>query len=85
MLYVFDTYVTTKSGKIMHFDVVIPNNDHKIAIDSANHWLESIGEQSSSVEPSQCVFCHSVQDQAELSRSINMLGYAIYKLEGCPA
>ena len=69
----------------MHFDVVIDENDPEKALECARHWLKSIGQADATVTQKTCYFCHSVdQMPAEMRRQIDDVGYAIYKLEGCP-
>ena len=83
--HVFDTYAKTVKCKIMHFDIVLDEKDQEKAIDSAKAWLESIGEADALVNQSNCVFCHSTEAPPELRQQIDARGYAVYKLEGCPA
>jgi hypothetical protein len=82
--HVFDTYAKTNQGKIIHFDVVINEQDQQKALDYAKQWLKSIGEENATVTSENCYFCHSVETPAELKQQISEHGYAIYKLEGCP-
>lgn len=83
--YVFDTYAKTTQGKIIHFDVVINEQDQQKALDCAQKWLQSIGQTDATITPGNCYFCHSVEKiPAELNTQIDEQGYAIYKLEGCP-
>jgi hypothetical protein len=39
---VFDTYVKSKNGHIMHFDVITDKNNTEKAIMFAKEWLKSI-------------------------------------------
>ncbi|MDD5319260.1 MAG: DUF2024 family protein [Methylococcales bacterium] len=82
--HVFDTYAKTSQGKIIHFDVVINEQDQQKALNYAKKWLKSIGEEDATVTAENCYFCHSVEATNELMQQINDQGYAIYKLEGCP-
>ncbi|MGR9054183.1 MAG: DUF2024 family protein [Gammaproteobacteria bacterium] len=82
--HVFDTYAKTAKGRIMHFDVVLDEQDREQAIKYAKQWLESIGEPDAGINQSQCVFCHSTEAPPEMRQQIDEQGYAIYKLEGCP-
>jgi heterodisulfide reductase subunit B len=82
--HVFDTYAKTSQGKIIHFDVVIHEQDQQKALNFAKEWLKSIGEEDATVTAENCYFCHSVEASTELSQQIKEQGYAIYKLEGCP-
>ena len=82
--YVFDTYAKTGKGQIMHFDVVPDEQNQQKALNYAKQWLKSIGLEDAAVASENCFFCHSVEAPAELRQQINVQGYAIYKLEGCP-
>lgn len=83
--HVFDTYAKKANGGIMHFDVIIDEQDPQKALDCARHWLESTGHGDATVTQETCYFCHSVDDTpAEMRRQIDAVGYAVYKLEGCP-
>lgn len=82
--HVFDTYAKTAKGVIMHFDVVLDEQDPQKALDCAKEWLHSIGQDNAVVTSENCYFCHSIEAPAELRKQIDQQGYAIYKLEGCP-
>ena len=47
--HVFDTYVKSKNGHVMHFDVITDKNDTEKAITFAKEWLKSIGESDAKV------------------------------------
>lgn len=84
-IYVFDTFAKNAAGRIMHFDVVLPTNDHTQALQSARHWLKSIGEENAIVTAETCCYCHSEPTApAEMQNQIESQGYAIFKMEGCP-
>lgn len=84
-IYVFDTYAKSATGRIMHFDVVLPENDQPKAVESARLWLNSIGQENAVVSPQSCCFCHSEPTVSkEMLDAIQAHGYAIFKLEGCP-
>ena len=82
--HVFDTYARTRKGTVMHFDVVLDENDQQKAIKCAKLWLSSIGQDDTTVTAENCYFCHSTEAPPELRQQIDELGYAIYKMEGCP-
>jgi hypothetical protein len=85
VVYVFDTYAKSAAGRIMHFDVVLPNNDHVQAVQSARDWLKSIGEPDAVVTAENCCYCHSEPSAPEeIQNQIQARGYGIFKLEGCP-
>jgi hypothetical protein len=83
--HVFDTYATTSKGKIIHFDVVLNEQSPELALNYAKQWLQSVGEGDATVTLKTCVFCHSAEAPAALRSDINNQGYAIIKMEGCPA
>ena len=83
--HVYDTYVKSKSGQVMHFDVVTDNNSNEKAISFAKEWLESIGEGSSIVTTEECKFCHTQSVPEDIEIEIMTNGYYISKMEGCPS
>ena len=82
-MHVYDTYVKSKDGNIMHFDVFTGVRDHQKAIDYAKEWLTSIGEGDATVTSNECNFCHSQNAPADVAKAISKQGYFIYKMEGC--
>ncbi|NOT86152.1 MAG: DUF2024 family protein [Methylococcaceae bacterium] len=83
--HVFDTYATTAKGRTLHFDVVLDEQNPELALDYAQQWLQSIGEGDANVSLKTCVFCHSAEVPVALRNDIDKRGYAIIKMEGCPA
>lgn len=82
--HVFDTYATTQRGKILHFDVVLAEQNPELAVQYATQWLESIGEANASASLKTCVFCHSAEPPTGLAAAIAEQGYGIIPMEGCP-
>ncbi|CAG1022724.1 hypothetical protein DOJK_01854 [Patescibacteria group bacterium] len=83
--YVFDTYAKSAKGKIIHFDVILEEQNQQKAMEYAQTWLDSMGINDATINSNNCFFCHSVQElPIELAAEISDRGYAIYKLEGCP-
>ena len=82
--HVFDTYVKSKNGHVMHFDVVTDKNDTEKAITFAKEWLKSIGENNAKVTTEECRFCHTQSVSEEIEIEIMTNGYFIAKMEGCP-
>ena len=82
--HVFDTYVKSKNGDIMHFDVITDKNDTEKAIIFAKEWLKSIGETDAKVTTEECRFCHTQSVSEEVEIEIMTNGYFIAKMEGCP-
>ena len=82
--HVFDTYVKSKDGHTMHFDVITDKNNLQKAIEYAKQWLSSIGEDDAKVTSEECKFCHSQSMPEEIEIEIMTNGYFISKMEGCP-
>ena len=82
--HVFDTYVKSKEGHTIHFDVITDNNDVEKAISFAKKWLKIINEESSKVTTEECKFCHTQSVPEDVEIEIMTNGYFISKLEGCP-
>ena len=84
-VHVFDTYAYTASGQRLHFDVLLPTKDPALALVIAKQWLTEIGEADAEIRREGCAFCHTAAALPEFDETIAKQGYAIYKLEGCPA
>ncbi|RXJ71742.1 hypothetical protein CS022_20060 [Veronia nyctiphanis] len=83
-VHVYDTYATSKEGKILHFDVLMPVKDDDLAVKYAKNWLSEIGLEGATVKSGNCAFCHTRNSVPQYDEEISSKGYAIYKLEGCP-
>jgi Domain of unknown function (DUF2024) len=82
--HIYDTYVKTSSGRIMHFDVVLDEQDQAKALSYAKEWLAGIGHPDAIVTQENCAFCHTAEAPPDIRKQIDNQGYGIYKLEGCP-
>jgi hypothetical protein len=82
---VFDTYAHTDAGKVLHFDVLMPNGStQESAIAHANSFLASIGVTQAKIKSLRCNFCHSEPANDTMKQSIDTHGYFILQMEGCP-
>ena len=82
--HVFDTYVKSKNGHVMHFDVITDKNNIEKVITFAKEWLKSIREIDAKVTTEECRFCHTQSVSEEIEIEIMTNGYFIAKMEGCP-
>ena len=82
-IHVYDTYVKSKDGHTMHFDVFTEVKDDQKAIEYARQWLVSIDESDASISNEECRFCHTQSAPDNVVEAINKDGYFIYKMEGC--
>jgi len=82
---VYDTYVTKKDGRIMHFDVIVEaNTPHEKAIDYGKEFLEQVGQNGQKMTQEECQFCHIQEAPPVVAKEIENKGYFIQKMEGCP-
>ena len=82
---VYDTYVTKKDGKIMHFDVIVESSTpHEKAIEFGKEYLKDAGQGGQSMTQEECQFCHVQEAPKVVEDSIQQNGYFIQKMEGCP-
>jgi hypothetical protein len=81
---VYDTYVTRKDGKIMHFDVVVEaNTPHEKAIEYGKEYLSSVDQGGQKMTQEECQFCHVQEAPSMVKSDIESRGYYIQKMEGC--
>lgn len=82
---VWDTYVTRKDGKIMHFDIVVPEEikDPEVVYSYGREYLKSKGQEGQSITGKQCRFCHTEVARPEWQKIIKEKGYMIYEMENC--
>jgi hypothetical protein len=82
---VYDTYVTKKDGRIMHFDVIVEaNTSHEKAINYGKEFLEQVGQGGQTMTQEECQFCHIQEAPPVVAKEIENRGYFIQKMEGCP-
>ena len=82
---VYDTYITKKDGRIMHFDVVVDaSTPHDKAIDYGKEYLFT-AEGGQKMTQEECQFCHIQEAPPFIEKAIEQNGYWIQKMEGCPS
>lgn len=80
---VFDTHVRTKTGRYLHFDVLIEGNDTEKAQAHARQYLLEKGLNDEDIAQSECRFCHVEPGNPVVARAISQQGYYILELQGC--
>jgi hypothetical protein len=81
---VWDTYVMRKDNRVMHFDVIVPEDTQKTEVLAYGQtYLHSKGETSQSLTTTECRFCHIEQVKASWQEVIEKNGYYIYEMENC--
>ena len=82
---VYDTYVTKKDGRIMHFDVIVEaNTPHEKAIEYGKEYLNSVEQGGQKMTQEECQFCHIQEAPPVVAKDIQNSGFYIQKMEGCP-
>lgn len=82
---VWDTYVTKKNGRIMHFDIVAPVeiSDTATIYRYGKEYLQTKGQAGQSLSAQQCRRCHIERLRPEWAAEIDKKGYFIIEMEGC--
>lgn len=82
---VWDTYVTRKDGKVMHFDILVDENlvDENKIFEFGKKYLKSVMQEGQSLTSKECVFCHIDKAPVEVEQQILNSGFAIIEMENC--
>ncbi|MCK6608133.1 MAG: DUF2024 family protein [Flavobacterium sp.] len=82
---VWDTYVTRKDGKVMHFDILVDENlkDENQIFEFGKKYLKSVMQEGQSLTSKECVFCHIEKAPEEVEGQILNNGFAIIEMENC--
>jgi len=82
---VWDTYVTRKDGKVMHFDILVDEKlkDEKVIFDYGKNYLKSIMQEGQPLTSKECTFCHIDKASEEVEQQILSNGFAIIEMENC--
>ena len=82
---VYDTYVTKKDNRVMHFDIIVrADTPEEKAIEYGKKYLESVGEGDQRMTQEECQFCHIQEAPEMIEKEIAAKGYYIQQMEGCP-
>lgn len=82
---VWDTYVTRKDGKIMHFDIIAPETekDTTVIYTYGREYLKTKGQDGQPLTSKECRFCHVREVFPEWESDIKKKGYYILEMENC--
>lgn len=82
---VWDTYVEKSNGKIMHFDILVPEDvkDQSAIFGFGKQYLDKKGEQGSILTADECQFCHIETAPQPVIDAILAEGYSIIEMENC--
>ncbi|MCL2915561.1 DUF2024 family protein [Shewanella corallii] len=79
-VHVYDTHVTTESGRYLHFDVLVDDTNVKNVGEYIQRYLKSLHIEQSKISSSRCYFCHSEIANPEVQQDIAEQGYSILPL-----
>lgn len=82
---VWDTYVTRKDGKVMHFDILVSEDlkeENKI-FEYGKIYLKSVMQDGQNLTSKECIFCHIDKASEEIEQQIQNSGFAIIEMENC--
>lgn len=82
---VWDTYVTRKDGKIMHFDILVDENlnDAEQVYEYGKLYLKSVDQEGQVLSSKECRFCHIDQAPIEVENQVRANGFSIIEMENC--
>ncbi len=82
---VWDTYVPLKDGKMMHFDIIAPEEirDENLIYQYGKEYLTSKNLADRELTSNECRFCHIEELKEDWKKEIQSKGYYIYEMENC--
>ena len=81
---VWDTYVTRKDGKIMHFDILVDENINAEQVyEYGKKYLKSVAQEGQALSSKECRFCHIDKAPIEIENQIAANGFSIIEMENC--
>ena len=81
---VWDTYVTRKDGKIMHFDILVNENDKAEEVfEYGKNYLKTVSQEGQVLTSKECKFCHIDKAPEAIENQILKNGFSIIEMENC--
>lgn len=82
---VWDTYVTKKDGKVMHFDIIVPADlkDENVIYNYGREYLQTKGQEGQPLTSKESKYCHTEKIKPQWIVDIREKGYYIYEMENC--
>lgn len=82
---VWDTYVTKKDGKVMHFDIIAPSEikDTAIIHGYGKDYLKHKKQDGQPLTSKECRFCHIETIRPQWESEIIKKGYIVIEMENC--
>ena len=81
---VWDTYVTRKDGKIMHFDILVNESDKADQVfEYGKNYLKTVSQEGQVLTSKECKFCHIDKAPEAIENQISKKGFSIIEMENC--
>jgi len=82
---VFDTYVTRPDGRLMHFDILVPDASRALeqVLAFGRIYLDAKGVPAVRLSAEECRFCHMETAPEPVIEEIAREGFAIIELANC--
>lgn len=82
---VFDTYVTRPDGRIMHFDILVPEDQKQLdrVLAHGRRYLAAKGVPADSLGAQECRYCHMESATEAVQAAVDADGFAILELGNC--
>ena len=82
---VHDTYVTRPDGRVMHFDILVPEalkaTDRVMGF--GRTYLQAKGVPADTLHAEECRFCHMESATEAIEQAVAQDGFAIIELGNC--
>lgn len=81
---VYDSYVTRNDGRVMHFDIIVPEEvTHEKTLEFGKEYLKRVGQEGQALTAKECQFCHLEEARPAIKQGILAEGYYVHEMEGC--
>lgn len=82
---VFDTYATRPDGRVMHFDILVPEADKHTdrVLELGRAYLAAKGVPADALRAEECRFCHMEYASGPIVQAVEDDGFAIVELRNC--
>lgn len=83
---VWDTYVKSHSGEVLHFDIIVSQEikEANAIYQFGTQYLNSINETDHDLSINECQFCHIEEPTMEMVAAIQKNGYYILEMDAIP-
>jgi len=81
---IYDTYVPKEDGSLMHFDILIEENDTiENVYKYGREYLNKKNITDYKLSTKECNFCHIETAPAHIEKEVKERGYFILEMENC--